>query len=278
MRAKAICALLVLSLPRPGFTAEHGQAHGGHEANHGRHAHEAHGAPAPLLTDELRRAAFPDVGAAHAHMAGDPFAYLVLFDRLEVRGEGGDTGLAWGQDAWFGHDFGRLWIRSEGERGDGHTRGDVEALWGRPVARWWDVLAGLRHDFAPGGSRQWLALGVIGKAPYHFDIEATAYMGESGRTALQLEAGYDLLLTQRLIAQTRIEVVAYGRADPELERGSGLSSLEAGLRLRYEVRREFAPYLGAAWSRKLAGTGRIAERAGQPRSELQWVAGLRLWF
>lgn len=151
-------------------------------------------------------------------------------------------------------------------------------LWDRIVSRWWNLQAGVRHDFGEGPSRDWVAVGVQGLAPYFFDVEATAYLGDSGRTAARFSAEYDLLFTQRLVLQPQFEVNLYGKDDPANRIGSGLSNLELALRLRYEFRREFAPYVGLVWTRRFGNTADFARAAGEDASDVQFLAGLRVWF
>ena len=258
--------------PPPDATDEHAR-HRGHAA--GEDARGAYRPPA--LTDADRAAAFPDLHGhdMSAHMDDDPFAWMVIADRLEWQ-QG--NALAWEGSAWFEHDRGRLWLRSEGERESGHaTEGNVEALWGKPVNAWWDLLAGVRHDIGNDG-RDWLALGVQGLAPYKFEVQATAYLGERGQSMLQGEVEYELLLTNRLILQPRIEATAHGRSDAVRGIGSGLGEVDAGLRLRYEVRREFAPYFGIERAVRFGKTADFARAAGHDAHETRWVAGVRFWF
>jgi len=153
-----------------------------------------------------------------------------------------------------------------------------EVLWGHSFSRWWDVVAGARQDFRPGPGRTWAAVGLQGLAPYWFEVEATAYVGEGGRTRLRLEVEYELLLTNKLILQPVVEVEAFGKADRARGIGAGLSSLETGLRLRYELRRELAPYVGVTWDRKLFGTADLARAAGQNAGAGRLTFGLRTWF
>ncbi len=228
----------------------------------------------PSLTDADRAAAFPVLHARHDHR--DPLVWMVQADRFEYTQS---DALAWSGKAWIGRDRGRLWLRSEGERSHGHVDASLEALWGRPLDAWWDVLAGLRHDTAgPGPARDWLALGVQGLAPYKFEVQATAYLGSSGRSMLRAEAEYELLLTNRLILQPRLEAVLNGRADPARGTGAGLAQTSQGLRLRYELRREFAPYLGYAWTQRHGGSADRARLRGEPVRDHGWVAGVRFWF
>ena len=140
------------------------------------------------------------------------------------------------------------------------------------------MQAGGRQDFRGGPSRTWAAIGVQGLAPYWFDTAATFYVGEQGRTALRLKSEYELLFTQRLVLQPEGEANFYGKSDPARQLDSGLSELEIGLRLRYEVRREFAPYVGVVWWRAFGGTADRVRESGGNASDVRFVAGLRAWF
>ena len=203
----------------------------------------------------------------------------VLIDQLEWRDSSEGSASAWDAEAWYGSDYNKLRLRTEGDRVQGRTEdARAEVLWDRIIARWWSVQAGARYDFGEGPSRTWAAVGVQGLAPYWFEIEATLYAGEEGRTAARLKAEYELLLTQRLILQPEAEVNLYGKADRERGLGSGLSDLEAALRLRYEIRREFAPYVGLVWSRSFGDTADQARANGADANDLQIVAGFRIWF
>ncbi|MBV6424182.1 MAG: Copper resistance protein B [Steroidobacteraceae bacterium] len=223
--------------------------------------------PIPPLTDADRAAAFPALTHAMTH-ATEVHSYL-LVDRLEVFDADPGTALAWEAGGWLGSDLDRLWLRTEGAHRDGHTEAaDVELLYGRSVTPWWDVVAGLRQDLAPGDAQTWAAVGLQGLAPYKFEIQATAYIGESGRTAARLEIEYELLLTNRLILQPLVEVTLYGKDDPARGIESGVSTAEAGLRLRYEIRRRIAPYLGVSYEREFRGDD----------DEVRAVVGLRGWL
>jgi len=210
----------------------------------------------------------------------DDAKYLyVLFDNLEYRH--GDDGNAKAMDAqaWHGGDRDKLWFKIDGEHSDGSlgaTR--IEALWNRSIATHWGVQGGLRHDVGDGPTRDWLAIGIQGLAPYWFDVEATAYLGQSGRTALRLETEYELMLAQRLVLQPDVEASLHGKDDPGRGIGSGLSDIDVGLRLRYEVSRKFAPYVGVVWSRKFGTTADYARDAGEAIQDTQLVAGFHFWF
>jgi copper resistance protein B len=201
---------------------------------------------------------------------------IVAFDRFEH--VGGDA-FAWSARASYGGDIDRLALRSEGERADGRLEhADLELLWSHAIAPFWDSQLGLRHDFGEGPDRTWAAFGVQGLAPYWFEVGATAYVGEQGRTALRAEVEYELLLTQRLVLQPRLELNAYGRRDPAARIGAGLADAEAGLRLRYEIRREFAPYIGVERHQRFGATADYARADGHDSGDTQWVVGVRFWF
>jgi copper resistance protein B len=239
---------------------------------------ETNGPVIPEPTDADRAAAFPDVGGHH-HRMDTPFLLFALLDQFEwVDAERGPT-FRWEGTAWFGNDEHRLWLRTEGEQAEGSTEAaELHLLYGRPIARWWDLVAGLRHDFKPRSAQTWLALGVQGLAPYWFETEATAYLGEDGQSSLRIELEYELLLTNRLILQPLVEFNLYSQNDPERARGSGLATTEVGLRLRYQIRREIAPYIGVTWEQAHGATSKYARLERGTSSDLALLAGVRLWY
>jgi copper resistance protein B len=233
--------------------------------------------PIPTLTPADRAAAFPDVGNHPAH--DNTIQSFVLINRLETWDTDAGTGAAWEGQGWIGTDLNRFWVRSEGARLSGKTESaNVELLYGRSISAWWDVVAGIRSDIEPGTSEHFAVVGIMGLAPYKYEIEATAYLAESGQAAARLEAEYDLLLTNRLILQPLLEMNLYGKDDADRGIGSGLSSVEAGLRLRYEVRREFAPYVGVQWEKAFGSTADFMRTAGKSANDREWVIGVRIWF
>ncbi|MHA6202924.1 copper resistance protein B [Dyella soli] len=202
------------------------------------------------------------------------------FDRLErSRSTNGDYATRWEAEGWWGGPVDRVWLKTEGEHDSRGTQdGRVEVLWSHAWTSFWDGQLGVRQDFGQGPQRQWLAAGVQGLAPYWFETQATFYVGEQGRTAARFEASYDVRFTQRLILEPRLELNAYGKDDPRRGISSGLSDLEAGLRLRYEISRKFAPYLGAAWTRRFGTADEGSAGAQWHAHETAWVAGVRWWF
>lgn len=231
----------------------------------------------PPVTEADRKAAFPDV---HGHKVHDnSINYFVLADQLEWQKNNNPGGFSWDVSGWAGGDINRLWLRSEGETTRGKAESaEVQALWGHALTPWWDVVAGARQDFRPGKPQTWLAAGFQGMALYNFESELTAFAGEKGRTALRLEAEYDVLLTNRLILQPSFEANIYGKDDEARETGKGLSSTELALRLRYEVKREFAPYVGISWSQFYGNTADMAAREGEKDNEVRFLLGARMWF
>ena len=233
--------------------------------------------PIPPVTDADRAAAFP--ADMHGHAVHDTHLnYQVLFDHLEWQG-GDSGGFTLENKSWFGGDVNRLWIRADAESDDGEIENaSVDALWGRSFSRWWDFVLGVRQDFNPGDPQAWAAVGIQGLAPQWFEIQATAYVGAEGRTRAEFEVEYDLLLTQRMKLQPLVEFDLYGKDDPARGIGAGLSSLEAGIRVRYEIRREFAPYIGITWDRQLFGTADLTRARGEDVGKVRLAFGVRTWF
>lgn len=231
--------------------------------------------PIPVPTDADRAAAFPPIDHGAMEHAPD-INSLLLVDRLEQwDGKNGD-GQAWEATGWIGGNINRLWLRSEGERSGGRTESSsLEALYGRSVSPWWDVLVGVRQDFRPADSRTWAAIGIQGLAPYKFESSATLYLGSGGQVLAKAEVEYEVLLTNRLILQPLVEATLAAKDEPEYGIGRGLDKVETGLRLRYEFSRRFAPYIGISHERRF-GDG--ADHAGDHARETRWVAGVRMWF
>jgi copper resistance protein B len=217
-------------------------------------------------------------GVAWADMSDDPLLSKVMIDQLEWR-NADDNKLTWEADAWLGRDLDKLWLKTEGEYADDDTEElELQLLYSRAVSTYWDVQAGWRGDFQPNPSRNWFAAGFHGLAPYFFEIDAALFIGGSGRTAARLEVDYEILFTQRLILEPEVEINWYGEDDPAVGVGSGFSEIQAGLRLRYEIRREIAPYVGINWWNKFGDTRDLAKSAGEATDDLEFLAGLRIWF
>ena len=209
---------------------------------------------------------------------------LVLFDLLEYQQTGTENPVTWDMLWWIGGDFTRLWIKSEGAHSTTVGSGDVEvqALFSRLFAPFWEWQAGLRLDIRYGTgtarTRVLAVVGLEGLAPYWFEMEPAVFVSQDGDISARVTTTYDMFVTQRLIAQPRIEVNAAVQDVPEFGVGSGLNDLDLGFRLRYEIRREYAPYVGISWLRRFAGTADLARLSGGAVSDLAAVGGLRVWF
>ncbi len=202
-------------------------------------------------------------------------------DRLEYQTREGNEALLWDVQGWVGSDYSKLWFKSEGTwliDPDKFEEAEAELLYSRNIAKFWDLQMGVRHDFKPNPDRTFAALGVQGLARYWFEMEATAYLSENGDLSAGLEAEYELLLSQRLILQPRFETNVALQEVEKYGVGQGINNIELGARLRYEIKREFAPYIGVSWSRKLGETSDLAQDEGEDIDVISFVAGLRIWF
>jgi len=218
------------------------------------------------------------IEAMHDH-GDNPVITKVMFDQLELRNADGANPLIVDAQAWIGNDLNKLWLKTDFEKRDGEiTDAEVQALYSRAIAPYWDLQLGVRHDIKPTPTSTWGVLGMQGLAPYFFEVDAALFVGESGKTALRVSAEYELLFTQRLILSPEIEVNIYGQNDLKAGTGSGLSDVTAGLRLRYEIKRQFAPYIGVNWNKKFGKTADMVENKGEAASDTSLVAGVRIWF
>lgn len=216
------------------------------------------------------------VYAEHGRFRGSK----VMIDRLEYRAVDGRDGYAWEGDAWYGGDYDKLWLKTEGEGsfGDALEAAEVQALFSRALDPWFNLQAGVRYDIRPKPDRAHLAVGVQGLAPYWFEVDVAAFVSDKGDVTVRLEAEYDQRLTNRLILQPRVELDLAAQDVPELGIGAGLSSLEAGVRLRYEIVPEFAPYVGVEYERRFGDTADFARAEGEDAGGWAVLAGLRAWF
>lgn len=217
-------------------------------------------------------------GGRQLILADEHRFYAIRADKLEH--QFATDSLAFELQGWYGTTFNRLAIKLDGEVSDGKLEeSQTDLLWSRAVYTFWDAQLGARFDtYTEGESRQWLALGVQGLAPYWFEVDVTAYLGNSGRTAIAAEAEYELLFTQRLILQSTVGLTAYGKDDAINGIGKGLASLNAGMRLRYEFSRQFAPYIGVEWMAKYGNSADFARANNEATDTTSAVAGVRFWF
>lgn len=216
---------------------------------------------------------------ATAGMQDDPLLTMVTIDQLEKRDASAGKPLVWEIQGWMGYDLHKLTFKTEGERVNSDTEGaELQLLYSRAITPYWDFQAGIRHDFKPEPTQNWAVIGFQGVAPYFFEIDASVFIGESGQTAFRFESEYEMMLTQRWVLSPEIEVNLYGENDEARGIGSGFSDMELGLRLRYEVRREFAPYIGINWERKFGNSADFSREEGEDTNDLQVVLGIRAWF
>jgi copper resistance protein B len=200
-------------------------------------------------------------------------------NRLEVTDVDDETVVPFDLEAWIGKSYNRAVLKAEGEFASGDlAKARTELLWGHALAPYWDSQLGVRYDSGAGPNRSWLAAGIEGLAPYRFDLELTAYVGEANRSALRFDASYEMLMTQRLILEPRFEANFYGKDDVERGLGTGLSDASLALRLRYEIHRELAPYIGVEWIDEYSGTEDLTRAAGGDPSDIRFVLGLRFWL
>lgn len=219
--------------------------------------------------------------ARHDMGMGEPLFYKVMLDRFERDFTDKGNFNYIDAQAWVGSSTNRLWLKGEVARSNGHTDdANLEAYFSHAISAYWDAQIGERHDFSTRDtpSRDWLGIGIQGLAPYKFDTDITAYIGTAGRTALRLTSEYDFFITQRLIFWPEVELNLYGKDDPQRNLGNGLANSRIALRLRYEIQREFAPYVGVQWTRKYDGTASYARQSGVAVSDMQIVAGIRIWW
>ncbi len=204
--------------------------------------------------------------------------YHAMLSELEGR-FGATNSLRWQGEAWAGTDSHRLWLKSEGRLTNGEVDdGQQQLFYSHPISTYFDAQIGARYDLDSLPGRGWGAIGIEGMAPLFFHVAATGYIGGEGRLAAKLEGSYDLLLTQKLILQPQLEMNFYSLDDPARRTGSGLSDVDAGLRLRYEITRKLAPYIGVTYDGKVGSTAALARDAGEPTSQVRFTLGMRAWF
>ena len=222
-------------------------------------------------------------GAMHgAEMRWTPTLYI-LAEKLEIAPAVDERTFAIDAVGWYGNDRSRIWMRAEGDINTVEFGGEaqIELLYGKLITPFFDALVGIRLDHNWGdasATRVLFGAGVEGIAPYWFELEASAFISEDGDLSARLTTAYDLLFTQRLILEPRMELNASASRVPEFGIGSGLTDLELGGRLRYELHRKFAPYIGVNWHRRLGGTADFARDDGEPVSVTSLVAGVRTWY
>jgi copper resistance protein B len=241
-------------------------------------------APAPPM-DHYATRIFPatEIERSHRQMmnesGAETFAF-VMFNLAEYQPRRGHDGFRWDGEGWYGGDINRLTIKTEGEGrfGEGVADAEVQALYSRAIDPYFNAQIGIRQDLGRGARRTYATVGFEGLAPYWFEVEGALFLSDKGDLLGRLEGYYDQRITQRLVLQPRVELNLTAQDVPASRIGAGLSTAEIGLRLRYEIKRQFAPYIGVSWERKIGQTGRYARADGEDVESKGLVAGIRFWF
>ena len=262
--------------------------HAGHDMDPPEMAseNEIGSTPAPAPPDDHAADSLFDpaiMGAARKalrHENGGLVNSMMLFNLAEYQARKGADGYRWEGEGWVGGDINRLVIKTEGEGSFGGPteQAEFQLLYGRAIAPYFNLEAGVRYDIKPDPSRGYAVVGIEGIAPYWFDVGAQLFLSDKGHVLARFEGSYDQRITQSLILQPRAELNFAAQDVPANDIGSGLSDVELGLRLRYEISREFAPYIGVEWAKKLGDTARFARVAGEDADMVNFVAGIRFWF
>lgn len=241
--------------------------------------------PPPAPADHAGDAVYGEqamaMGRHHlAQFHGGQRFFYALANILETRVQKGRDGYEWDADSWYGGDINRLTVKSQGEGAFGRPveSAEVQALYSRSIGPYFWAQGGVRYDFRPNPSRVYAAVAVEGLAPSFFDVEGALFLSDKGEVMARASGWYDQRITQRLILQPRAELNFAAQSSPDIAVGSGLSDADLGLRLRYDIRREFAPYVGLSYRRAFGATRRFLEAEGERGTSLSFVAGVRLWF
>jgi len=212
-------------------------------------------------------------------MDDDPIITKFMIDQFETRITDGDDPLVLEGQAWVGKDLNKAWFKIDAERVKSEIEElELQALYSRAISSFWDFQIGWRRDIKPEPDKDWFVLGFQGLAPYFYEIDSALFFGEGGQIGLRFEAEYEMLLTQKWILAPEIEVNFHSKEDLITGVGSGLSDSQIGLRLRYEFKREFAPYIGINWNKKHGNTATLAKNSGAEVDDSQIVIGVRAWF
>ncbi|ACS39721.1 MULTISPECIES: copper resistance protein B [Methylorubrum] len=207
-----------------------------------------------------------------------PFSSM-RFDKLEWNRQGRFDSARWDMEAFYGSDYDKLFLKSEGfysGRSNKFDEAQMQVLYSHLISYFFDLQIGIRQDFSALSRRTYAAIGIEGLAPGLFEVDATAYVSQKGEISGSFTTWYDLLITNRLVLQPRVDVRLQLQRIPELQLGSGFTDLELGARLRYEFTREIAPYIGVTWDRRLGETATFAKRNDERPSSVYFVGGVRL--
>lgn len=213
---------------------------------------------------------------AQAGAERDPLLTYFLMDTFEINNENGNP-TSWDATAWVGKDWNKLYLKTEGENVNGQIESENQLLYSRPIKRFWDIQMGLAYDTTPDNTQTWGAIGLQGLAPYFFETNAVL-LANSDNIGFRFDTEYEALITQKWILTPSLSFDVYSADDAKMGLGSGLSSSQAELRLRYEFTRKFAPYIGVTHNHTYGKKADYTKAETGSISETSWVAGLRFWF
>jgi copper resistance protein B len=269
----------------PGMTMPPGHEMPGMEAPAGTDLPAGNAPAPPVPTDNAADAVYGaeamNMGRHHLQTFHGGQKMFQLFNNvMEYQARKGRDGYEWDSEAWYGGDINRLWLKSEGDGAFGKPleRAEVQALSSRAIDPYFNIQGGVRYDFKPNPSRVYATIGIEGLAPSFFEVEGALFLSNKGELMARAEGYYDQRITQRLILQPRAELNFAAQNSREIGIGSGLSDAEIGLRLRYDIRREFAPYVGVQHQRAFGTTRRYLRDAGENAGGWEFVVGVRTWF
>jgi copper resistance protein B len=240
-------------------------------------------APPPVQQGRIADRVYDPAAMAAAEKAmldehGGMIFHKAILNLAEFQARGYGDGYRWDGELWLGGDVDRLVLKSEGEGGKRIESAEAQALFSHALDPYWNLQLGVRHDFAPGPVRTYAVLGVEGVAPYWLETDAALFLSDKGQLLGRVTASYDQRVTRQWVVQPRLEANLSAQDMARERIGAGVSNLELGLRLRYEIRREFAPYVGVSWERKLGKTADFAKLDGEGTGGFAFVAGVRAWF
>jgi len=241
-------------------------------------------AETPGRPEPAKPALFPPPRGWPAPVEHENTRLFLLADVLEYRASRKENDFRWDAEAWYGGDYNRIWFKSEGERNTALKADydiDFQLLYGRFVKRYYDLQAGVRVETQKfqgrNVTRTHAVIGIEGVVPYRYGIEPLLFISQNGDVSGRFTIARDVLVTQRLIFQPRFETTLAAQRVERFTTGTGLNNIEIGLRLRYEIRREFAPYFGVSFDRSFFGTADMVRQDGGSPSQIRFVAGIRLW-
>lgn len=210
---------------------------------------------------------------------GGSLIFKLMAEQAEFQSGPHGAGYEWRGEAWYGGDINRFVAKSEGTGtgADGVERAELQALYSRAIGRYTDLQLGIRQDFDPL-IRTYATIGVEALIPYWFKVDGALFISDRGTGFARLEGMYDFMLTQQLVLQPRAELNVAFQDERSARVGSGISDAELGMRLRYEISRDFAPYIGVSYERNFGRTADFVRAGGKDIEATKFVMGLRAWL